>query len=279
LSVGFYVLSFISSGFLLTVFRTGGTIICLASFFYLHSSFFFFLIEGSFLLVMIKQRGLGKITERKAVKYDWYFVRRSIFGAIYRSFRLTNIIRGSMFHNQFYSLLGVNIGKNVYLDTFAIVDFDLLTIGDRAVIGHDAVVFCHALEGQTLRTAPVAIRPNVVLGSRSVTLPNADVDDELPSLSLALRNNWRLENGQLVKRPSKLAKGKTKEAKETKYEDTKVAAKTEEESLLSREIDTREREDDDLLDETGSSVSHLRQRQQESTVSEWTPSTVRMFNV
>lgn len=52
-------------------------------------------------------------------------------------------IRGSPWINMLGRLRGTRIGRDAFIDTLAVNDYDLPHIGDRAVIARNATIFCH----------------------------------------------------------------------------------------------------------------------------------------
>lgn len=52
-------------------------------------------------------------------------------------------IRGSPWINMLGRLRGTRIGRDAFIDTLAVNDYDLPQIGDRAVIARNATIFCH----------------------------------------------------------------------------------------------------------------------------------------
>ena len=52
-------------------------------------------------------------------------------------------IRGSPWINALGRLRGTRIGRDAFIDTLAVNDYDLPQIGERAVIARNATIFCH----------------------------------------------------------------------------------------------------------------------------------------
>lgn len=86
-------------------------------------------------------------------------------------------IKGMPMLNLFYRAMGARIGKNVLINTANIYDFDVLTIGDNAFIGGDAVVIGHVGERGVLKIRPVRIGAKCTVGQSSVVFPGAVMGD------------------------------------------------------------------------------------------------------
>ena len=73
-------------------------------------------------------------------------------------------IRGSPWINMLGRLRGTRIGRDAFIDTLAVNDYDLPHIGDRAVIARNATIFCHlGADGMlSLVTRGWRIRPHLL---------------------------------------------------------------------------------------------------------------------
>jgi len=86
-------------------------------------------------------------------------------------------VKGMPILNAFYRLMGARIGKNVLINTSNIFDFDLISIGDNAFIGGDAVIIGHVGERGVLRIRPVRIGARCTVGQSSVVFPGATMEE------------------------------------------------------------------------------------------------------
>lgn len=75
-----------------------------------------------------------------------------------------------------YQALGARLGT----DTFAagaLLDPALTTMGARTIIGHDAVVFAHVIEGDRFELHTVEIGSDVTVGAHAVVMPDVVIGD------------------------------------------------------------------------------------------------------
>jgi len=86
-------------------------------------------------------------------------------------------IRGMPILNAFYRVMGARIGKRVLINTSNLFDFDLLSIGDDAFIGGDAVIIGHVGERGVLRIRPVRIGARCTVGQSSIVFPGATMEE------------------------------------------------------------------------------------------------------
>lgn len=75
-----------------------------------------------------------------------------------------------------YLALGARLGHNTY-SAGAILDPPLTRIGDNCIIGHDAVLFSHAIEGKNLSLAAIHIGNNVTIGAHAVVMSGVAIGD------------------------------------------------------------------------------------------------------
>lgn len=73
-----------------------------------------------------------------------------------------------------YLALGARLGSNTY-SAGAILDPALVEIGANCVVGHDAVLFCHVIEGRRLALAPIRIDDDVTIGASVIVMPGVEI--------------------------------------------------------------------------------------------------------
>jgi hypothetical protein len=95
-------------------------------------------------------------------------VVRLFAGAVFRSTPVWGL---------YLRLNGARVGRGAWVNSLALMDHNLLEIGDGAVIGSDAHVAGHIVEGGVLKTAPVRLGRGVTIGIGSVVEIGADVGD------------------------------------------------------------------------------------------------------
>ena len=92
-------------------------------------------------------------------------------------FSFINWIRATPFNVFFYRLMGMKVGARTQINTAVVADCNLISIGDDTVIGGDATLIAHAVEGPNLVTAPVKIGDRVTVGLMSVIMPGCEIGD------------------------------------------------------------------------------------------------------
>jgi acetyltransferase-like isoleucine patch superfamily enzyme len=106
------------------------------------------------------------------------------------------IFRGSPIWTMYLRLNGARIGRRVYVNTTFVSDHNLLEFGDDVVIGGDAHVSGHTVEGGVVKTASVRLGRNVTIGLNSVVDIDIEIGDDcqVGALSLVPKHS-RLEAG------------------------------------------------------------------------------------
>lgn len=96
-----------------------------------------------------------------------------------------------------YLALGAKMGKNSY-SAGVLLDPPLTLIGDNCIIGHDAVIFAHAIEGSTLALSTVKLGHNVTIGATAVVMSGVTIDDgAIVSAGAVVRKGTHIHAGEV----------------------------------------------------------------------------------
>lgn len=75
-----------------------------------------------------------------------------------------------------YQALGTRLGANTY-SAGTLLDPSLTEFGANCIIGHDAVLFCHAIEGRHFALARIRAGDNVTIGAAAVIMSGVSIGD------------------------------------------------------------------------------------------------------
>lgn len=75
-----------------------------------------------------------------------------------------------------YQALGTRMGANTY-SAGVILDPPLTELGANCIIGHDAVLFSHAIEGRHFALARIRAGDNVTIGATAVIMSGVSIGD------------------------------------------------------------------------------------------------------
>lgn len=91
-----------------------------------------------------------------------------------------------------YLALGARLGENTY-SAGALLDPPLTEFGANCIIGHDAVVFCHAIEGKHFSLSKVRVGDNVTIGATAVIMSGVYIgDNSIVSAGAVVPKNTRI---------------------------------------------------------------------------------------
>ena len=98
-------------------------------------------------------------------------------------------LRGTPFLPWYLRLLGVHIGRRVYLSTTGFLEFDLVEIGDGVALNDDCVMQTHLFEDRMLKASPLHVGPDAEVGAYSVVLYDSVMEEgaRLDALSLLMK--------------------------------------------------------------------------------------------
>ena len=80
---------------------------------------------------------------------------------------------GTPFAEFYFKLIGVKMGRNVFINTVKIFDPYLLEFGDNVVVGGYAQITCHIFEGERLILGKIAVGSNTLICAESLVMPGA----------------------------------------------------------------------------------------------------------
>lgn len=96
-----------------------------------------------------------------------------------------------------YQALGTKFGRNSY-SAGVILDPPLVEMGDNCIIGHDAVLFAHAIEGRRFSLGRIRLGDNVTIGARAVVMSDVVVGDgAIVSAGAVVRKGARIGVGEV----------------------------------------------------------------------------------
>lgn len=87
--------------------------------------------------------------------------------------------RGTPLWGLFVRLNGARVGRDVWINSVAIIDHDLLSFGDGSVIGHDVHLSGHTVEDGCVKTGTVRVGRGVTIGVGSVIGIDVEIGDNV----------------------------------------------------------------------------------------------------
>jgi serine acetyltransferase len=138
--------------------------------------FFFFglLLFGLIIRLLSLSVKPGKYAAATLTTLSW-MVLNGIHTMAYRI--ILPVVPMTPFSTMYWRLVGCKIGKNVWINTFEMMDAYLISIDDDSVIGGEAVLSAHVFENGMLYLAPIRIGKRCLIGGHSYISPGVSVGD------------------------------------------------------------------------------------------------------
>ncbi|CAH1385952.1 acyltransferase [Candidatus Nitrotoga sp. M5] len=96
-----------------------------------------------------------------------------------------------------YQALGARMGANTY-SAGTLLDPPLTELGANCIIGHDAVLFCHAIEGRHFTLSRIRIGNNVTIGATAIVMCGVIIgDDAIVSAGAVVLKDTRIGPGEV----------------------------------------------------------------------------------
>lgn len=150
------------------------------------------LVAGArFALGVRSREGDDRITSPRM--FAWYHQLLSTYAVS----RLAGpFLRAVGLYKWFARGMGMKVGRGAILNSLNLYDMDLLEVGERAVVGGDAVLTGHVVEAGRLVRRRIRIEAGATIGLNAVILPGATIgrDAQVGAMSLVPKGA-RLEAG------------------------------------------------------------------------------------
>jgi non-ribosomal peptide synthetase-like protein len=142
--------------------------------------------------VLLKWLVVGRYRAGNHPLWSTFVPRSELVTGVYENLAvmfLLDLLRGTPFIVWVLRAFGAKIGRRCYVDTTWFTEFDLVEIGDEAVLNENANLQTHLFHDRVMTTGVVRIGNRCVIGSSSVVLHDASIEDgaTLGELSLVMK--------------------------------------------------------------------------------------------
>ena len=119
----------------------------------------------------------------------------SIFEALATPYLLNNL-EGTPFLPFLFRLMGVKVGKRVWMNTADITEFDMVTLRDDCAFNTYSGPQTHLFEDRVMKIGKVDIGERASIGAGSVVLYNTKIENncKVGPLSLVMKGEHLLNN-------------------------------------------------------------------------------------
>jgi len=147
--------------------------------------------------ILLKWLLLGRIRAGRYPLWGWFYWRFWFVRSVVRASPV-HYLDGTPFLNLYYRLMGARIGRDVFIGTYSLSTFDLLTVGEGSSIGLNTSVDGASVEGGVLTLAPVTIGRRSWIGNRCALGADTVLEEGsgLDDLSM-LPDGSRVPSGEL----------------------------------------------------------------------------------
>lgn len=131
------------------------------------------------LCVLYKQLIFYRPREGEWPLFSWPVVGWGTVGALtnWANILFLQHWKGTPFLNLYLRAMGTRIGRRVSINTIHVYEWDLVQIGDDAILGGDCVVQGHIVEGGRMKMRPVQIGKGALVGTGAKVMPGCVVED------------------------------------------------------------------------------------------------------
>ena len=95
-------------------------------------------------------------------------------------------LKGTPFLPMILRLLGIKIGKRVYLNTTDFTEYDMISIGDDTALNDDCGPQTHLFEDRVMKVGTVKIGARCSIGARTIILYDSEIEDDVKIEALSL---------------------------------------------------------------------------------------------
>ena len=137
------------------------------------------------LSIIMKWLVIGKFKEGVYPLWGFYYFR---FWLVKKFVDITPVVllTGTPFLAIYYRLMGMKIGKKVYLGSDRVRIFDLVSVGDNSSISKEAYIMGYTVEDGMLKLGRISIGNNCFVGARSLLHQNSCMEDDSALLELSM---------------------------------------------------------------------------------------------
>ncbi len=137
-------------------------------------------IIASLIPVVIKWLVVGVFRAGEQTLFSTFVWRSELADNFVEPLAVPSLVRmslGSPMFNIWARLMGTNIGRDVWCETWWLPEFDLITIEDRCTINRGTVLQTHLFHDRVMSIEPVVLHRGSTLGTNSFILPGASIGE------------------------------------------------------------------------------------------------------
>jgi len=149
-------------------------------------------IAAAMIVVLAKWILMGVYRPAEKPLWSTFVWRTELLTALHERLAdpfLVTMLEGTPFVGWFFWLMGARIGSRAYMETTQLTEFDLIRIGDGAMLNLDCTVQTHLFEDRVMKMSTIDIGAGCSVGAGSIVLYDTRMEDgaSLGDLSLLMK--------------------------------------------------------------------------------------------
>jgi non-ribosomal peptide synthetase-like protein len=154
--------------------------------------YFIFAIFSSSFIIALKWLLVGRYQTGTIPLWNNFIWRTEFITGLYEAIivpELLFFILGTPFAPILFRLLGMKIGKNVYIETTDFTEFDLVTIEDNVILDRDCTLQTHLFEDRVMKLGKLHLYPRAQVGAWALILYDTvlEADALIEPMSLVMK--------------------------------------------------------------------------------------------
>ncbi len=156
--------------------------------------FCYFLFTGlsALLVIGLKWLVVGRYRPGTIPLWSSFIWRTELITGLYEAIIVPGFLfflLGTPFAPMLLRLLGMKIGRNVYIETTDFTEFDLITIDDDVILDRDSTLQTHLFEDRVMKLGTLHLYPRAQVGSWAMVLYDTvlESDVQIQPMSLVMK--------------------------------------------------------------------------------------------
>jgi non-ribosomal peptide synthetase-like protein len=139
-------------------------------------------ICSALFVIALKWLIVGRYKPRTIPLWNNFVWRTELITGLYESMIVAGCLGfflGTPFAAIVLRLLGMRVGKGVYIETTDFTEFDLISIGDNVILNHDCTLQTHLFEDRVMKMERVRLERRCQLGTAAVVLYDSLIESDV----------------------------------------------------------------------------------------------------
>ncbi len=144
--------------------------------------YFLFTALSTFLVIGLKWLIIGRYQTGTIPLWSSFIWRTELITGLYEAIIVPGFLfflLGTPFAPMLLRLLGMKIGRNVYIETTDFTEFDLITIEDHVILDRDSTLQTHLFEDRVMKLGKLHLYPRTQVGSWAMILYDTVLESDV----------------------------------------------------------------------------------------------------